>query len=114
MALNATTDFIFILFCSSNQQSQAVAIYNELDSKLGYKAPTTVTAHELRTTDKIKTHTCTHDRPTETHTLIRERTERKTKTHKVVKYMLSSKSHKVIMGHQTAETVKNRLAQQIV
>ena len=51
---------------------------------------------------------------TETHTLIRERREKKTKTHKVVKYMLSSKSHKVIMGHQTAETVKNRLAQQIV
>jgi len=83
MALNATTDFIFILFCSSNEQSQAVAIHTELDSKLGYKAPTTVTAHELRTTDKIKTHT--HDRPTETHTLIRERRERKTKAHKVVK-----------------------------
>ena len=62
MALNATTDFIFIfiLFCSSNEQSQAVAIHNELDSKLSYKAPTTVAAHELRTTDKIKTHT--HDR----------------------------------------------------
>jgi len=45
---NIFISFYFVLFCSSNQRSQAVAIHAELD-----KAPTT--AHELRTNDKIKT-----------------------------------------------------------
>jgi len=45
--------FHFILFCSSNQQSQAVPIHTELDSKDTIK--TSTTAHKPRTKAKIKT-----------------------------------------------------------